>query len=206
MSPVDRREGLAALWAHKIASLGAPHVAKLEAYRAGIAASHGIVPHVDPDDGGDKATILLLLETPGPRGPIPRIVSRDNPTGTARNIARLSEAAALTRERTVLWNVVPWLIHAPGHPNRAPTRAETTAGLALLPDFLGLVPALKVAILAGRAAGSAQAIIAASRPDIAILRMPHPSPTYVNTAPGIAAGIEAVFAQAGALAACGTKP
>ena len=105
----------------------------------------------------------------------------------------------------ILWNVVPWLIHAPGQPNRAPTRAETTAGLAVLPDFLDLLPALEVAILAGRAAGSAETIIAASRPDIAILRMPHPSPTYVNTAPGIAADIEAVFAQAGALAARETQ-
>ena len=143
--------GHEALWARKVAALGAPHVAALERYRASIAAAH-VVPHFDPDDGGDRARVLLLLETPGPRmadvvGPA-RIVSRDNPTGTARNISRLSAAAGLARVDTVIWNTVPWVIHQAGAANRAPTRAETAAGLALLPGLLDRLPALRVAVLA----------------------------------------------------------
>ena len=187
-----------ALWARKVAALGAPHVAALERYRAALAEVHGVVPHFDPEDGGGEAGVLLLLETPGPRMGTVRIVSRDNATGTARNIARLSAAAGLSRTRTVLWNVVPWVIHQPGQRNRAPTRAETASGLALLPGLLDHLPHLAVAVLAGRAASLAQPVLAAHRPELAILRMPHPSPTYVNTAPSIAGTIEATLADAAA--------
>ena len=188
-----------ALWARKVAALGAPHLAALESYRAGLAAAR-VVPHFDPDDGGDRARVLLLLETPGPRMGEIRIVSRDNPTGTARNITRFSAAARLRRTDTVIWNIVPWIIHQPGATNRAPTRAETTAGLALLPGLLDRLPALRVAVLAGRAASLAEPVIAARRPGLAILRMAHPSPTYVCTAPTIASVIEATLARAAALA------
>lgn len=187
-----------ALWARKVALLGAPHVAALERYRAALADAHGVVPHFDPDDGGERARVLLLLETPGPRMGVVRIVSRDNATGTARNIARLSAAAGLLRTHTVIWNTVPWVIHAPGQANRAPRRAETAAGLILLPGLLDLLPRLRVAVLAGRAAALAEPTITAHRPSLAILRMPHPSPTYVNTAPTIAGTIQAVLGAAAA--------
>ena len=127
-------------------------------------------------------------------------MSRDNPTGTARNIARFCEAAGLARRDTVLWNVVPWLIHPSGARNRAPTRTETAAGLALVPGLLTLLPQLRVIVLCGRAAGLAEAVIARHRPGLAVLRMPHPSPTYVCTAPQIAARIVGILAQAARLA------
>ena len=187
------------MWARKVAALGAPHLATLERYRASIAAAR-VVPHFDPDDGGDRARVLLLLETPGPRMGEVRIVSRDNTTGTARNITRFSAAAGLGRAQTVIWNIVPWIIHQPGATNRAPTRAETTAGLALLPGLLDRLPALRVAVLAGRAAALAEPVIAAHRPGLAILRMPHPSPTYVCTKPSIAGAIQATLVQARAMA------
>ncbi len=158
------------------------------------------MPHFDPDDGGDRSTVLLLLETPGPRMGTVRIVSRDSPTGTARNISRFSAAAGLSRAWTVIWNTVPWVIHQPGATNRAPTRAETAAGLALLPGLLDRLPALRVAVLAGRAAALARPVIAAHRPAVAVLRMAHPSPTYVCTKPTIASEIQATLARARALA------
>ena len=77
--------------------LRAPHVAALEAYRARLAARFGDVPHFDPHDGGDRASCLMLLETPGPCAGAIRFVSRDNPTATARNIARFCHAAGLDR-------------------------------------------------------------------------------------------------------------
>lgn len=182
----------------KLARLDAPHMRALERHRAGLEAAHGTMPHFDPDDGGDGARVLLLLETPGPRGGAVRFVSRDNPTGTARNIARFSEAAGLARRDTVLWNAVPWLIHRPGARNRAPTRAETAGGLALLPGIVALLPRLRAVVLCGRAAGLAAPVLAEHAPELAVLRMPHPSPTYVCTAPGIAGCIVATLAEAAA--------
>lgn len=178
----------------------------LERFRAGLEAIHGTVPHFDPRDGGDRARVLLLLETPGPRGGPVRVVSRDNPTGTARNLTRFCAAAGLAREDTVLWNVVPWLIHRPGATNRAPTRAETEAGLALVPGLLALLPHLRAVVLCGRHAAGAEPAVAASRPGLPILRMPHPSPTYVCTAPAIAGRIVAVLTEAARLAADAPAP
>ncbi len=177
-------------------ALAAPHMLALERYRTELVARHGSVPHFDPDDGGDAARVLLLLETPGPRGGTIRFVSRDNPTGTARNIARFCEAAGLARRDSVLWNVVPWLIHAPEARNRAPTRAETAAGLALVPDLLARLPRLRAVVLCGRAASSAETLVLRHDPTVRVLRMPHPSPTYVCTDPHIAKRIVGVLAEA----------
>ncbi len=187
--------------AGKIARLGAQHMLAPQRYRAELATLHGSVPHFDPDDGGDAARVLLMLETPSPRGGPDRFVSRDNLTGTARNIARFCEAAGLARGDTVLWNVVPWLIHAPGARNRAPTRAETTAGLTLVPGLLALLPRLRTVVLCGRAAGFAETVVATHDPALHVLRMPHPSPIYVCTDPKIAERIVGVLAEAKQLAA-----
>jgi hypothetical protein len=65
------------------------------------------VPGFDPADGGADARLLLLLETPGPGGDGPRLVSRDNPTGTARNLTRFLADAGIARVDTLLWNAVP---------------------------------------------------------------------------------------------------
>lgn len=190
----------AASLAGKIGRLDAPHMVRLEGWRAGLEGRHGSVPHFDPDDGGDAARILLLLETPGPRGGPLRFVSRDNPTGTARNIARFCDAAGLARRDAILWNVVPWLIHAPGALNRAPTNAETAAGLTLVPELLRLLPRLRAIVLCGRASGHAGPVIAEYDPGLHVLRMPHPSPTYVCTAPEIAGRIVATLEEAVRLA------
>ena len=173
----------------------------LERYRLDLEARRGPVPHCDPLDGGVEAECLLLLETPSPRGDAIRFVSRDSATGTARNITRFCEAAGLERRRVVIWNAVPWIIHAPGARNRAPKRAEVAAGLAELPGFLALLPRLRVAVLAGRVAREAAPVIAASRPGVPVLTMPHPSPTYVVTAPDIAGRLVAALAEAAAILA-----
>lgn len=166
-----------------------PQMAALEAYRSGIEARVGPTPHADPADGGCKANLLILLETPGPRGPVPRFVSCDNPTGTARNLRRFLSLAGLDRRRILLWNVVPWLIHAPGAHNRAPRRHEIAAGLALLPDLLTLLPDLRAIVTAGRIAAEAAPVLADLCPGGPVFAMPHPSPTYVCTSPAVAVRI-----------------
>ncbi|WP_179187110.1 uracil-DNA glycosylase family protein [Sphingomonas sp. TZW2008] len=118
------------------------------------------MPGFDPADGGATARLLLLLETPGPdpcpgRAPsdgAPRIVSRDNATGTARNLVRFLGAAGIARGDTLLWNAVPWIVHAPGARNRALRRGEIVAGRASLPPLLALLRRLRVVVLAGRVA------------------------------------------------------
>ncbi len=186
-------------------ALSAAHMVPLERYRAELEARHGPTPHCDPLDGGADAECLLLLETPGPRGDTVRFVSRDNATGTARNITRFCAAAGLDRRRMVIWNAVPWTIHAPGARNRAPRRAEIAMGLAELPGFLALLPALRVVVLSGRVAAEAAPVIEAARPDLPVLTMAHPSPTYVVTAPDIAGRLVATLAEAAAILKRGTQ-
>lgn len=182
------------------ALLGAPHMAALARFAAGLRARHGEVPDFDPLDGGTGARVLVLLETPGPTIGRTGLVSADNPTGTGRNLRRFLGAAGIARADRALWNAVPWYIHA-GGPNRAPRASELREGLALLPPLLDLLPRLRVAVLAGRAAAGAEAVLRAHRPGVPVRLMPHPSPTYVCTAPDVARRIEAALAEAAALLA-----
>lgn len=181
-------------------ALTVPHVAPLAAFAASLRHATGRgVPDADPADGGVTARLLLLLETPGPAIGRTGFVSRDNPAPTARNLRRFLAAAGLDRRETLIWNAVPFVIQVPGNGNRSPSRAESTAGLALLPALLELLPALEVVVLAGRAAAAATPIVAAARPGLPVLRMPHPSPTYVCTSPAVPARIAATLAEAAAL-------
>lgn len=165
-------------------------------WHARQAAGERRLPAFDPRDGGAAARLLILLETPGPGGAGPRMVSRDNPTGTARNLARFLAEAGIARADTILWNAVPWIVHAPGARNRALRRSEIGEGLAMLPPFLALLPRLGVAVLAGRVAAEAAPIVARCRPDVAVLLMPHPSPTFVCTSPAVPRRIRAALADA----------
>lgn len=157
------------------------------------------MPLFDPRDGGAAARLLVLLETPGPGGAEERAVSRDNPTGTARNLSRFLSNAGIARGDTILWNAVPWIVHEPGARNRALRRGEIKEGLAALPAFLALLPQLRVVVLSGRVAREAASIVAAHRPAPMLLTMPHPSPTIVCTSPAIPAAIRATLTQARAL-------
>lgn len=190
-----------AVLAERAVARGAPHVAALNRFVAKLRARHGDVPDIDPFDGGAEARLLLLLETPGPGAAPLRFVSRDNPTGTAANIRRFTDGAGIARADTVIWNAVPWVIHAPGARNRAPRRSEIVAGQAELPAFLALLPRLMVTVLAGRVAAGARPVIAAARPGLPVIEMPHPSPTIVCTSPAIPGRIRAALAEAAAILA-----
>lgn len=181
-------------------ALALPHTAPLVRFVAALRRVTGQpMPDADPADGGVEARLLLLLETPGPAIGRTGFVSRDNSAPTARNLRRFLAAAGLARHETLIWNVVPFVIHAPGAANRAPSRAEQAAGLALLPGLLDLLPHLQVAILAGRAAAAAAPVLAATRPGLAVLLMPHPSPTYVCTSAAVPQRIAGTLAEAAAI-------
>ena len=99
----------------------------------------------------------------------------------------------------LIWNAVPWIIHEPGALNRAPRTAELRAGLEWVPPLLETMPRLRVAVLAGRFAAAAEPVLRAARPDLPVLTMPHPSPTYVCTSPAVPARIAETLGAAAAL-------
>jgi uracil-DNA glycosylase len=173
-----------------------PAFAPLAAYRERLRAGGRAVPRFDPLDGGAAARCLILLETPGAGMTADDAVSRDNPGGTARNLRRFCEEAGLARADMLVWNVVPWIVHPPGAANRPVRRAEIAAGLAVLPDLLDLLPALRVVVLSGRPAAAAGGVIADRWPHLPVLTMPHPSPTIVCTSPAVGERIRSTLAQA----------
>jgi uracil-DNA glycosylase len=182
------------------AMMGAPHIAPIRALGDRISAERRApVPTPDPLDGGVGARMLLLLETPGPAVLRTGFVTRDSANGTAANLFRFLAAAGIARADTLIWNVVPWLIHEAGALNRAPRRAEVAAAGPYLAPLLDLLPRLAVAVLAGRFAGEAAPALAAHRPGLPVIRVPHPSPTYVCTAPDVPARIRRGLAEAAAI-------
>lgn len=185
---------------------GASHVAPIRALAERIREATGRpVPEPDPLDGGVGARMLLLLETPGPRVREDAIVSRDKPGGTGANLRRFLDGAGIARGDTLIWNVVPWIIHAPGARNRAPTTAERRAGLDWVPPLLDLLPRLRVVVLSGRHAAAAEPAVRAARPGAAVLTMPHPSPTIVCTSPAIGARIAAALGEAAVVLRAGAQ-
>ena len=187
--------------AARIAAGDSAEMRPLNQFAASLRERHGAVPDFDPLDGGIEARLLLVLETPGPGAAPTRFVSRDNPTGTAANLRRFFDAAGIARRDCVIWNAVPWIIHAPHARNRAPRRAEIALGLVELPPLLDLLPRLVVVILAGRVAAEAEPSVLATRRALPVLLMPHPSPTLVCTNPAIPNRIEKVLDEAAALLA-----
>lgn len=180
---------------------GAAHLAALRPFLAGLRARHREVPDPDPLDGGAEARFLVLLETPGPRIRASMIVSRDNPSGTGRNLRAMLDAAGIARRDTLIWNVVPWIIHHEGALNRAPTRTELAQGLGHLDALLAALPRLAVVVLSGRFAAQAEPAIAAARPGLPILAMPHPSPTIQCTSPEIRLRCAAALEEAATILA-----
>ena len=179
----------------RAALLGEPHVRPIEGWRLAHTSADRPLPHVDPADGGVEARLLLLLETPGPgRTPL-RFVSRDNPTGTGANLRRFLDETGIPRCDVVIWNAVPWVVHAPGARNRAVRAGEVRDGLAMLPGFLSLLPRLSAVLLAGRVAALAESIVRERLPNAAVVRMPHPSPTYLCTSPAHPARVRAALGE-----------
>ncbi|MEH3145750.1 MAG: uracil-DNA glycosylase [Methylobacterium frigidaeris] len=202
MTAPDRPKSLAdpAAVAARHALVGAAHLAPLRRLSDRIRAERDApVPEADPLDGGVAARLLLLLETPGPATGRTAFVSRDNPTGTAANLHRFLDRAGIARTDTLIWNAVPWVIHAPGARNRAPRVSEIRAAQPYLVPLLDLMPRLAVVVLSGRVAGALRPALAAARPGLPVIEVPHPSPTYVCTSPAVAGRIVAGLERAAGL-------
>ena len=172
-----------------------PHVAPLTDYVKQLRLEAGpgaAVPYFDPWDGGIEAEVLFLLEAPGAKAVSSGFVSRNNPDETAKNIFELCHETGIQRKVTALWNVVPWYIGT-GSKIRAATPADLEAGLKPLPRLLELLPKVKTVVLLGRKAERA-------RPQFdevksRVFTAPHPSPLFVNNAPGNRQKLLSVFRE-----------
>jgi hypothetical protein len=127
-----------------------------------------------------------------------RFVSRDNAGGTQRNLARFLDGAGITRTDMLLWNCVPWIVHALA---RAAVRC-----VALKSGGAGNAawPACRAAAPDDRRAGEAvlRAKLRRSSPPrdpmFALFTMPHPSPANVCTSRAVPAAIRDALSAAAA--------
>jgi len=143
----------------------------------------GDVPDFDPLDGGVDAECLFLLEAPGPRAVKSGFVSRNNPDETAKNWHVLNGEVGINRRRTITWNIVPWYIGKDSR-IRPAKAADIKLGLPYLQQLILLLPKLRLVVLVGRKAGHAEASVRQWAPGLDIMEIPHPSPSFVNRAPG----------------------
>jgi uracil-DNA glycosylase len=181
--------------AARLRELRKRHIARLTVFVEELRSQAGpgaAVPYFDPWDGGVNAEILFLLEAPGPKAVRTGFVSRNNPDETAKNFFELCVEAQVERRKTVLWNAVPWYIGS-GTRIRAATRPDLVAGLQPLPRLLQLLPRLKTVVLVGKKAQNALPRLDASK--YTLFTCPHPSPMFVNRAPGNRARILEILKQ-----------
>jgi uracil-DNA glycosylase len=176
--------------ARRRALLAQPRHAPLVAYAAALRDRvAGLVPDMDPLDGGTDARVLLLLEKPGPGAARSGFVSRDNPGPTSAAIKAFLDEAGLPHGETLLWNTAPaW------NGTIRVAAAELRAGLAHLAALPALLPRLDTVILVGARAALAEEILPGS--GLRFLRSAHPSPQVRAAFPQRWAEIPQVWAQA----------
>ncbi|MFM2354663.1 MAG: hypothetical protein RLZZ528_399, partial [Pseudomonadota bacterium] len=158
-----RMLGMADAVRERRSRLALDHMSLLNLYAAALREEgRGFVPDFDPLDGGTAAKVLFLMEKPGPmtdgtalaRRIGSGFISRDNDDPTAEAIFRFAESARLARERSILWNIVPWW-----NGTRTIGKGELQAGLARLEALIELLPNLQVVIAVGRRAERAKRVV-----------------------------------------------
>ena len=160
------------------------HVSELNAFAQALEAEKGKpIPRFDPLDGGNRARLLVLMESPSRRGIERGYASSDNPTPTGRRMRETFAAAGIRREDRVIWNAVPWYL-GDDRKGRNPTAAELREGALYLPPLLKLLPELRVVLTLGVAAEKGWKSLNSELPHIAA---PHPSNTNLCARPWLAA-------------------
>lgn len=134
------------------------------------------VPGFDPRSGGDRSTVLVLMESPGPatiaQG-INAISSEDNlgPTATAFRAARIE--SGLAREQYLRWNVVPWALR------RSPTVSDLEEARPALGQLLDVLTEIRAIVTFGSPALTGVMRHFTLTDDariVPVLAAPHPSP------------------------------
>ena len=168
------------------ARLGEPHVAELNRWASEVArAERRQVPSFDPESGGVRAPVLVLLQDPSEVAAHgSRLISRHNNDMTAGNTHRISADVGLPYAATLLWNVVPWWVADPAIPADERLGLAGTARRARphLRTLLDLLPEARSVVLLGRHAQRAWDAAGLHARSREVLRGPHPSPQAVNLA------------------------
>jgi len=152
----------------RLTRLDEPHVHSLNAFAKALGQMHAGVPFFDPDGGGVRARILLLLSDPGANGAqVTRIASVDNPDKTARNLTRMLAEAKLDPRDTVNWNIVPWATSNPF--------SELDAGMDALRKLLPQLTALRVVVAMGTKARHGWARLRQDYPGLRTCETWHPA-------------------------------
>ncbi|WP_262271832.1 uracil-DNA glycosylase [Microvirga yunnanensis] len=112
------------------------------------------VPHVDPNDGGINARLLVLLESPVPQAVVSDFISRDSPDPSARNMGVALNQAGLARQDVLPWNVVPYCVSTE-EKNRNATAADIRSAVAETQAWINALPSLQVVIFCGHKAQQA---------------------------------------------------
>jgi uracil-DNA glycosylase len=171
--------------AQRLARLHEPHVNELTAFVDRIRRERGCgdkVPYFDPADGGVEAECLFVLEAPGPRAVQSGFISRNNPDESAKNWLELNAKAGVPRNRTVICNIVPWYVGSGGRIRPADS-TDIEEGWPYLLSLLDMLPRLRVVVLVGGKAQRVAPRLRAVRPDLPLMKCPHPSPMFVNRKP-----------------------
>lgn len=172
--------------AARLEQLEEPHIAPLTAFVRNLRADVGrnaSIPYFDPWDGGIEAELMFLLEAPGPKAISSGFVSRNNPDETAKNLFELANEVKISRQRSVVWNVVPWYIGT-GSKIRPANSSDIWSGIESLACLFELLPRVREVALLGKKAQKAEKQIRQLDPAISITSCAHPSPLFVNRMPG----------------------
>lgn len=141
----------------------------------------GTIPWFDPDDGGSRAGVLVLMESPGPRTVAAGgdgFCSEDNDDPTAATLAAVRADAGLDRSDYVRWNVVPWPVTGPDGRWGAPRESDLVEATPYLAAVVGALPRLQIVVCMGAKALSGYMRYVTVTPDaplLPVLGVPHPS-------------------------------
>lgn len=206
MAIVNGRNADPEVVAEKLQRIRDPHVRPLNDLADRIADAeglpHGHVPYADPDLGGVKARMLVLLDNPSTKaeaGTGSGLLSLDNNDRTARNCREAYARHGVDHSDVVHWNVVPFPVA--GEKNGGSTPAERQRAAAWTREVVELLPNLEIVLLLGAAARDGWKRAAISRSDIYVVpgNIPHCSMRGLNTGDGRAVFEKAIGTVAGLL-------
>lgn len=183
-----------------------PHVKPLNDLADRIADAeglpHGHVPYVDPDVGGVKARMLVLLDNPSTKaeaGTGSGLLSPENNDWTARNIREAYARHGVDFGDVVHWNVVPFPVA--GEKNGGSTSAERSRAVRWTREVVSLLSELEIVLLLGSAARDGWKRAAIVRTDLYFPpgNIPHCSMRGLNANGGREAFEKAIATVAGLL-------
>ena len=143
------------------------------------------IPFVDPDDGGENAKLLIVLQAPGGNAEETEFISRDNNDYAANETKELLAKSGLKREETILWNIVPWAM-------QNPKKKDTKEGIPYLLRLIAHLNDLRAIVLAGEVAQTAKKHI---QNDFQVFECYLPGGQHLKRNPHLVDGVLQIFQE-----------